>query len=138
MKTLSDKQIAFCDEYLIDMNATQAAIRAGYSEKTAKQQGSRLLTNVDVQEYLASKSKQRSEKSGITAEWVLAQAAKSYEVNAQLISDKDGNLVQANPGAAKGFLELVGKHVEIGAFKDKVELSGGLALTHEEALKELE
>ena len=52
---LSAKQKRFCDEYLIDLNATQAAIRAGYSEKTADQQGSRMLANVKVQEYLSSK-----------------------------------------------------------------------------------
>lgn len=45
---LSEKQASFAREYAIDKNATQAAIRAGYSEATAKQQGSRLLTNVDV------------------------------------------------------------------------------------------
>ena len=49
---LTEKQKKFCDEYLVDMNATQAAIRAGYSERTAKAQGSRLLTNVDVKAYL--------------------------------------------------------------------------------------
>lgn len=45
---LSDKQAAFAREYVVDRNATQAAIRAGYSAATAKQQGARLLTNVDV------------------------------------------------------------------------------------------
>ncbi len=49
---LTEKQILFCHEYLIDLNATQAAIRAGYSEKTAGQTASRLLRNVKVQEYL--------------------------------------------------------------------------------------
>lgn len=52
MGELTAKQKRFCDEYLIDLNATQAAIRAGYSAKTARSQGQRLLTNVDVQEYL--------------------------------------------------------------------------------------
>ncbi len=49
---LNDKQKRFADEYLIDLNATQAAIRAGYSEKTARSQGQRLLTNVDIQSYI--------------------------------------------------------------------------------------
>ena len=43
-----NKQERFVEEFLIDLNATQAAIRAGYSEKTAKSQGQRLLTNVDI------------------------------------------------------------------------------------------
>ena len=50
MAKLTAKQQRFCDEYLIDLNATQAAIRAGYSPKTAAQAAARLLTNVKVQE----------------------------------------------------------------------------------------
>lgn len=49
---LTAKQQRFCDEYLIDLNATQAAIRAGYSEKTAYSQGQRMLKNVEVRSYL--------------------------------------------------------------------------------------
>lgn len=49
---LTEKQICFCNEYLIDLNATQAAIRAGYSERTAKQIASENLTKPDIQEYL--------------------------------------------------------------------------------------
>lgn len=49
---MNAKQKRFCDEYLIDLNATQAAIRAGYSEKTAKQIGNKLLTKVDLQQYI--------------------------------------------------------------------------------------
>ena len=49
---LNDRQKRFADEYIVDLNATQAAIRAGYSEKTARSQGQRLLTNVDVQAYI--------------------------------------------------------------------------------------
>jgi phage terminase small subunit len=131
-KKLTDKQQRFVEEYLIDLNATQAAIRAGYSEKTAQEQSSRLLSNVMVQKALAESSRQRAEKTGITAEWVLAEAAKSYQINARTKTDDEGNEVQINPAAAKGFLELVGKHVEVQAFKDKVEQSGSLTLKHEE------
>ncbi|WP_334195997.1 terminase small subunit [Muricomes intestini] len=49
---MTKKQKRFCDEYLIDLNATQAAIRAGYSKKTAKEQGARLLSNVNIRPYL--------------------------------------------------------------------------------------
>jgi phage terminase small subunit len=51
-KKLTAKQQRFCDEYLIDLNATQAAIRAGYSEKTAKQIGQENLTKLDLKEYI--------------------------------------------------------------------------------------
>lgn len=54
---LTPKQKLFCQEYLKDFNATQAAIRAGYSKKTARSQGQRLLTNVDVQTYIADVNK---------------------------------------------------------------------------------
>lgn len=50
MQMLKGKQQRFVDEYLIDLNATQAAIRAGYSEKTANEQAARLLANVSIKE----------------------------------------------------------------------------------------
>lgn len=49
---MTEKQKRFCDEYLIDLNATRAAIRAGYSEKTAKQIGQQNLTKLDLREYI--------------------------------------------------------------------------------------
>lgn len=52
MAKLTPRQQRFCDEYLIDLNATQAAIRAGYSEKTAKQIGQQNLTKVDLKNYI--------------------------------------------------------------------------------------
>lgn len=55
MAKLTAKQQRFCDEYLIDLNATQAAIRAGYSKKTAAQTAARLLTNVKIQEYIKNR-----------------------------------------------------------------------------------
>ena len=54
MSGITPKQQRFVTEYLIDLNATQAAIRAGYSRKTAQQQGSRLLTNVVVKRAIAA------------------------------------------------------------------------------------
>lgn len=54
MAKLSDKQKVFCDEYLIDLNATQAAIRAGYSPRTAKDIGTKLLNNIDIQKHMYS------------------------------------------------------------------------------------
>lgn len=55
MAKLTAKQQRFCDEYLIDLNATQAAIRAGYSKRTAAASAARLLRNVKVQEYIAQR-----------------------------------------------------------------------------------
>lgn len=55
MVKLTPKQQRFCEEYLIDLNATQAAIRSGYSKKTAAQTAARLLTNVKIQEYIENR-----------------------------------------------------------------------------------
>lgn len=63
-KKLTAKKQRFCDEYLISFNATQAAIKAGYSEKTAYSQGQRLLKNVEVKAYLdEQKERIHSEKT---------------------------------------------------------------------------
>lgn len=73
---LTAKQRAFVREYLIDLNATQAAIRAGYSEKTAQEQGSRLLSNVMVSAAVDEAMKIRADRTDITADRVLKELAK--------------------------------------------------------------
>lgn len=71
MKPLTPKQARFVDEYLIDLNATQAAIRAGYSAKTAYSQGERLLKNVEVAAAIAAAKKARAERTEVDADYVL-------------------------------------------------------------------
>jgi phage terminase small subunit len=73
---LTDKQKRFCEEYLIDLNATQAAIRAGYSEKTANEQGSQNLAKLSIQEYIKELMESRSERTQITADMVVKELAK--------------------------------------------------------------
>lgn len=73
---LNAKKRRFVDEYLIDLNATQAAIRAGYSAKTASSQGERLLRNVEVQALLTERMKAREKRTEITQDKVLAELAK--------------------------------------------------------------
>lgn len=73
---LTAKKRRFADEYLIDLNATQAAIRAGYSAKTAASQGERLLRDVDVQKLLTERMKDREKRTEITQDKVLAELAK--------------------------------------------------------------
>lgn len=68
---LTDKQEMFCREYLIDLNATQAAIRAGYSENTARKIGSENLTKPDIQNRIAELKAQRNEQINIDAAYVL-------------------------------------------------------------------
>ncbi|MXN46068.1 terminase small subunit [Shinella kummerowiae] len=76
MPALSEKQKRFVSEYVIDLNATQAAIRAGYSAKTAQQQGSRLLLNVVVQEELSRQQSKVAERLEITKERIVDELAK--------------------------------------------------------------
>lgn len=61
MAKMTAKQLRFCDEYLIDLNATQAAIRAGYSKKTARQIGQENLTKPDIQEYIEKRMSEKEE-----------------------------------------------------------------------------
>jgi len=78
-KNLSEKRKRFSQEYVIDLNATQAAIRAGYSPKTAKSQGQRLLTNVDVQNYIAELKNEVSEELKVSHQDVLKKLHKWVE-----------------------------------------------------------
>ena len=73
---MTPKQKRFADEYLIDINATQAAIRAGYSPKTTRQQGQRLLTKVDIQNYIKKRQKKLQERTEVTQERVVRELAK--------------------------------------------------------------
>lgn len=89
MAKLTERQQKFVDEYLIDLNATQAAIRAGYSAKTADQQGSRLLTNVKVQQVISEIMAERSKRTGINQDRVVQELAKIALVNmSDIINDK--------------------------------------------------
>lgn len=115
---LNAKQEAFCREYIIDLNATQAAIRAGYSERSANQFAARLMAKDSIQARIAELSADRSARTQITADWVLEQAANSYKFNAQEVFDSEGNPKMVNAAAAAKFLELTGKHVNVKAFEE--------------------
>ena len=73
---LNPKQIKFCNEYMIDLNATQAAIRAGYSVKTANVKGSQQLTKVNIQEYISKLQIELQKQTKITPESVVNELAK--------------------------------------------------------------
>ena len=75
-KKLTPKQEMFCREYLVDLNATQAAIRAGYSVRTAYSQGQRLLKNVEIQAHIVELQEVRSKRTEITADAVLKELAR--------------------------------------------------------------
>ncbi len=91
---MTRKQKRFCEEYLIDLNATQAAIRAGYSPNTANEQGARLLANVSIRAYIDKAMAERSKRTGINADRVLRELAKVAFVNAPDVIDLDKAVVK--------------------------------------------
>ncbi len=93
MAELTDKQERFCQEYLIDLNATQAAVRSGYSADTARSVGSENLTKPDIQARLSELNKERSEATGITQKRVLEEYAKIAFFDIREIFDVDGGLM---------------------------------------------
>lgn len=92
MKQLTPKQELFCREYLKDLNGTQAAIRAGYSEKTANEQASRLLANVNVQKFVAELKSARVEQTGIDAAYVLRRLVEIDQMDVLDILLQNGEL----------------------------------------------
>ncbi|MGC1062823.1 terminase small subunit [Pantoea agglomerans] len=151
MAKLTDKQELFAREYLKDLNATQAAIRAGYSVKSAQEQASRLLSNVMVQSRISELKADRNEEVGIDAAYVLRRLVEIDQMdvldillpNGELRPIKDwpktwrttlsGMDVTEMAGDDPGFLkkikwpdkvknlELLGKHVTVQAFKENVK-----------------
>lgn len=151
MAKLTDKQKCFCEEYLVDLNATQAAIRAGYKPKTARSQGQRLLTNVNIQQYLQQLMDERSKRTEITADRVLeelaaiafsdrtelAQVGKHGEVNftpTEQLPDEIKKIIAGIENGKYGTkvttydkvkaLELLGKH--LGLFTSGADNSAAL------------
>ncbi|EJU9822116.1 terminase small subunit [Escherichia coli] len=92
MAKLTDKQELFAREYLKDLNGTQAAIRAGYSEKTANEQASRLLANVNVQKFVAELKSARVEQTGIDAAYVLRRLVEIDQMDVLDILLQNGEL----------------------------------------------
>ena len=122
MDKLTQRQEMFCREYLVDLNGTQAAIRAGYSPKTANEQATRLLANVSVRSHVQKLMGDRVERVARSADDVLRDLHKIKEVNMR--ETDDGEMI--NSAAALKALELEGRH--IGMWVDKVEHSGKIGL----------
>lgn len=119
MTKLTDRQEAFVAEYLIDLNATQAAIRAGYSEKTAQEQGSRLLSKAMVSDAIAEGAKKRIRKAEITAQDVLE--------GLYLEATREGE--GASHGARVSAWGLLGKYHKLFTDKIEADISGDITVT---------
>lgn len=136
-KKFTAKQLAFMDEYMVDLNATQAAIRAGYSEKTASAQASRLLTNVNILARIEELKKTRADRLNLDAYWVLKRLMdiSDRSMQAEPVMEWDYSEQQLVPtgeyqfdssGANKA-TELIGKH--LGMFKETVKHEGSMNVT---------
>lgn len=133
-KKLTQQQELFCQQYVIDYNGTQAACRAGYSEKTAEVQASRLLRNVKVLSRVRAIQKERLEKLAVTQESVILKLLEIYDrcMQAKPVMEwdyterkyvKTGEYTFDSKGALNA-LEMIGKHLAM--FTNKVEHSGNI------------
>ena len=113
---LTDKQKMFCQEYLIDLNSAQACIRAGYSERTARTIGSKLLTKVDIQKEINRLKAIREKKVELTAEKVLKDIER--------VRDKAEGSEQYNVSLKAS--ELQGKHLAM--FTEKHQVDGEIKM----------
>lgn len=160
-KKLTDKQEMFCREYLLDLNATQAAIRAGYSEKTARFIGTENLSKPNIQDRISELMQGRNEEAGINARYVLDRLLAIDRMDVLDITNDNGTLKPISlwpkvwrttlsgldvseiiqEGSVAGLLkkiklpdkvknlELLGRHVEIQAWKDKLEIEASEQVT---------
>lgn len=167
-KKLTAKQEMFVSEYLKDLNATQAAIRAGYSDKSASRIGVELLNKTQVAAAIAESKAKRLEETKVDANYVLKRLIEIDEMDVCDILDNVGNFkpiiewpkcwrrtisgldIQELmvgevetvmrkikwPDKVKN-LELLGKHIDVQAFKEQKELSGNIAVSHEQMLDQL-
>lgn len=148
---MTKKQKLFCEEYLIDLNATQAAIRAGYSPETAGAIGAENLKKPQIQKAIARAMADRSRRTGVNADRVVMELAKIAFVNAANVIDADDatlrtNATQEDLAAVQSVkvktfgedgvereikladkikaLELLGRH--LGMFNDRLRLDAKL------------
>ena len=152
--SLNEKQRRFAVEYVKDLNATQAAIRAGYAAGSAKVTGSRLLSHANVRKLLEILLAERIERTQVDADWTLrrlvaeaeADLADLYDENMRLkpvhewpevwrqglvqgvdvqqIGDGEGTVTRVRLSDRVKRLELIGKHVDVSAFQERHVVTG--------------
>lgn len=131
---LTPKQALFCKEYLVDLNATQAAVRAGYSKKTAKEIGFENLTKPHLVELIQELMNKRSKKVEIDGDWVLSklkQVAERCMQEEPVIAQGEptGEFKFDSSGANKA-LELIGKHHKL--FTEKIDVDTTLTVVRKQ------
>lgn len=135
MPKLTDKQKEFVRQYLVDLNATQAAVRAGYSVKTAYRQGADLLQKTSIREAIEKAQAKRARRVEVTQDYVLSNLVEVVERTMQRapvtnrkgeqVTDEEGRAVWTfDAKGANRALELLGKHLGIFTDKIRAEVSG--------------
>lgn len=139
-KSLAPKRALFVQEYLRDLNATQAAIRAGYAAANAGVTGYQLLKNSQVAAAIEAAKQARSATTKIDAEWVLHNLREvldrvmqdvrpALDRRGRPLKDEDGNVLYRFDAAnANRALELIGKHIGVQAFKEHVPVDADQAV----------
>ena len=136
---LTPRQKLFVEEYLVDLNATQAAIRAGYSQKTARSIGQENLTKPDIAKAIQEAMDKRAEEVQLTSEDIVRDLMELRDMcmgrkpMAVAVKDEDGNIVQADvkkvdTAGANRALELLGKHKAMFVDRKHVEGTGSIML----------
>lgn len=128
-KELNDRQKLFVSEYVASKNATQSAIKAGYSEKTAYSMGARLLKNVEIQNAIDDKLGKMAKKLDLTAEKILMdiEEVKRRCLQGEEIRDREGNPTgewRFDASNALKACELQGRHLKMFTDRTEVEQSG--------------
>jgi len=119
MSKLTAKQQRFCEEYLIDLNATQAAIRAGYSKKTAGTISTENMQKPLITDLITKLKQERAEITGINAAYVLKM---SDELLKRCMSEG----ADFNAAGAGKALDLIGKHIDVQAFNEKTTVEASV------------
>jgi len=153
---LTDKQAMFCKEYMIDLNATQAAIRAGYSEHTAAAIGAENLAKPYIHEELQRLMEKRSNKLELTAEYILnniieignrcmqripvmVRNGKEWEQKEEWDNDKKEyvGVWEFKEGGALKAQELLGKHLKLFVDKERADINLNLNFFEQMAKKSI-
>ncbi len=125
-RPLNDKQRRFVEEYLVDLNGSAAAVRAGYSVKRSKKQASLMRKLPSVQEAIERGIAARSERVEASQDWIIDQLVENVKRSMQLAKVKVGGRETGEHSyqgsVANKSLELLGRH--LGMFTDKLKLEG--------------
>lgn len=138
---MTDKQKRFCEEYIIDCNGTQAAIRAGYSKKAARQIADKLMSKADIRGYIDERLEQlRSEKTAEAREvleYLTSVMRGEHTEQVLKLSEEGGQVITDINVSEKDRLkaaELIGKRY--GLFKESIDVSGSLPVVICDDVKE--